>query len=192
MKLSSYAKKLGISYSTAFRLWKAGNLNGYQLPTGTIIINDDDNNGKEQKIALYARVSSSENKANLETQIQRLKNYASAKGYKISKEVSEIGSGINDNRKKLISLLSDKSVTTIIVEHKNRLTRFGFNYIKTLFENEERTIEVINEVDSDKQDLIQDFISIITSFCARIYGLRRSKRKTEEIIKKLKDEKNNL
>ena len=191
MKLSDYAKKLGISYSTAFRLWKAGNLNGYQLPTGTIIINDNDNKGKGQKIALYARVSSSENKTNLETQIQRLRNYASAKGYKVSNEVSEIGSGVDDNRKKLMWLLSDKSVTTIIVEHKDRLIRFGFNYIKTLLENEGRNIEVINEVDNNKQDLIQDFISIITSFCARIYGLRRSKRKTEEIIKKLKDEKNN-
>jgi len=192
MKLSDYAKKLGICYMTAFRYWKAGKLDGFTTSTGTIIITEKIPNIQqiqEVKIALYARVSSSENKSNLKTQIQRLENYAAAKGYKVSKEVSEIGSGINDNRKKLMSLLSDKSITTIIVEHKDRLTRFGFNYIKTLLENEGRNIEVINEVDNDKQDLIQDFISIITSFCARIYGLRRSKRKTEELIKKLENEK---
>ena len=79
----------------------------------------------------------------------------------------------------------------IIVEHKDRLTRFGFNYIKTLLENENRSIKIINEVENNNQDLFQDFVSIITSFCARIYGLRRSKRKTEEIIRKLKDEEDN-
>jgi len=71
------------------------------------------------------------------------------------------------------------------VEHKDRLTRFGFKYIETLMELQDRKIEVINNLDDDKDDLIQDFISIITSFCARIYGQRRSKRSTEKLIKEL-------
>jgi len=75
------------------------------------------------------------------------------------------------------------------VEHKDRLTRFGFNYIQILFNQLGKEIEVVNETKNDKEDLMQDFISIITSFCARLYGLRRSKRKTEKIIKELKNEK---
>ena len=70
----------------------------------------------------------------------------------------------------------------------NRLTIFGFKYIDILLKSHNKKIEVINLVDSDKEDLIQDFVSVITSFCARIYGQRRSKRKTEKLIKELEDE----
>ena len=75
----------------------------------------------------------------------------------------------------------------IIVEHKDRLTRFGFNYIDTLFRQHGRSIEVVNEAANDRDDLMQDFVSIITSFCARLYGQRGSTRKTERIIRELKD-----
>ena len=74
------------------------------------------------------------------------------------------------------------------MEHKDRLTRFVFNYIETLLKNRGGEIVVINQVTSDKEDLIQDFISVITSFCARIYGQRRSKRSTEKLIKELETE----
>ena len=73
-----------------------------------------------------------------------------------------------------------------MVEHKDRLSRFGINYILKLLESDGRTIEVVNEVDTDEQDIIQDFVSIITSFCARLYGKRRSRRKTEQLIEELK------
>jgi putative resolvase len=80
----------------------------------------------------------------------------------------------------------------LVVEHKDRLTRFGFNYIDTLFNYLNKKIEVVNNVDNDKEDLIQDFISVITSFCARIYGLRRSRRRTEKLIDALKNNKDLL
>jgi len=193
MKLSQYAKKLGIHYVTALRYWKAGKVKGFKTHTGTIVVTEDlcDSFG-ELKIALYARVSSTENKNNLEKQMERLKNYACAKGYKIHKEVMEIGSGINDSRKKLETLLKDKEINLIVVEHKDRLTRFGFNFLEILLNNEKRSIEVINSSESKREDLIQDFISIITSFCARIYGQRRCKRKTEKIIKELQENDSNL
>lgn len=190
MKLSTYAKKLGVSYKTVWRLWKQGNLDAYQLPTGTVIVKDELENKIPDKVCIYARVSSSENKDNLKRQSKRLEEYAIARGYQIYKVVEEIGSGVNDNRKKLTKLLKDKNYNKLIVEHKNRLTRFGFNYIQILFNQIGKEIEVVNEAENDKQDLMQDFISIITSFCARLYGLRRSKRKTERIIKELKNEKN--
>jgi len=189
MKLTDWAKKQGISYKTAWRLWKAKQLNAYQLPTGTIIVNDNKTVDLPDKVCIYARVSSSENKTNLEKQAERLEEYAIAKGYQIYKVVKEVGSGINDNRKQLNKLLVDKNYKILIVEHKDRLTRFGFNYINLWFEDVNKKIEVVNKSENDKTDLIQDFISVITSFCARIYGLRRSKRKTEKIIAELKDDK---
>lgn len=186
MKLSEYAKKLGICYHTAWRLWKSGKLDAYQLPTGTVIVKSEEEAKLPNKVCIYARVSSSENKDNLKRQAERLKDYAIARGYQVYKVVEEVGSGVNDTRKQLIKLLKDKSYKKLIVEHKDRLTRFGFNYIKVLFSEIGKDIEVVNESENDKEDLMQDLVSIITSFCARLYGLRRSKRKTEKIIAELK------
>ena len=110
-----------------------------------------------------------------------------AKGYRIVAIVKEVGSGVNDSRKKLINSLSRDDYSLIVCEHKDRLTRFGFNYIKVLLNKMGKDIEIINEAREEKEDLMQDFIAIITSFCARIYGLRRQKRKTECMIKCLEE-----
>jgi putative resolvase len=185
MKLTDYAKQNSVCYRTAYRHWKSGIIKGKQLPTGTIVVFDE----QEQTnygVVLYARVSSSENKSNLDSQVSRLRDYASAKGYKIEKEIKEIGSGLNDKRIQLESILKKDNWSKIIVEHKDRLARFGLNYLNVLLEKQGKSIEVINEVQEGKEDLMQDFVSIITSFTARLYGLRRSKRKTEQIIKGLK------
>jgi len=185
MKLSSYAKSKGISYQTAWKMWKRGELNASQLPSGTIIVN---NSSPISGVAIYSRVSSSENKTNLDAQAERLVQYCEAKGYQIVSIHKEIGSGINDNRKKLIKLLNEDNYSLIVVEHKDRLTRIGFNYIQVLLEKQGKSIEVVNLATEETADLMEDFVSIITSFCARIYGLKRSKRKTESIIKELEDE----
>jgi len=188
MKLSDYAKQKGISYRTAHRMWKRGELRGYQLSTGTIIIeNDLKNNG----VVIYTRVSSSENKSNLDSQASRLILYCEAKGYQIISVIKEVGSGVNDNRKKLIQLLNRDDYHLIVVEHKDRLTRIGFNYLKVLLNKQGKDIEVVNLASGEDEDIMQDFTSIITSFCARIYGLRRRKRKTECIIKCLKTDETN-
>jgi predicted site-specific integrase-resolvase len=84
--------------------------------------------------------------------------------------------------------LNDVELTHIIVEHKDRLTRFGFNYIENWMASRQCTIIVLNAVETDKEDLMQDFVSLVTSFVVRLYGLRRSKRKTEELIRKLSNE----
>ena len=190
MKLATYAKQHGISYKTAWRWFKAGKLPGFQMDTGTIIV-DGPTLAKVKtppKVAIYTRVSSTENKGNLDGQAQRLTDYCAAKGYQVAIIVKEIGSGVNDTRPKLLKLLIDSTVTLIVVEHKDRLTRFGFNYIAELLQMQGRQIEVINLTDNGKEDLVQDFVSIITSFCARLYGQRRSKRKTERLIAELQHE----
>lgn len=190
MKLSEYAKKLGISYRTAWRYYKQGKLNAYQTHTSTIIVREETQN-TEKSVAIYCRVSSAENKSNLEAQKNRLINYCAAKGYKIKKIITEIGSGVNDSRKQWLSLLKDKTINLIVIEHNDRFTRFGFNAYKLLLNNEGRDIEVVNEATNGKEDLIQDLVSIITSFCARLYGQRRCKRKTEKIIMELTNDKTN-
>jgi putative resolvase len=114
-----------------------------------------------------------------------LTQYAVAKGYTIYKVVKEVGSGLNDNRKKLNQILSDKSFTVLIVEHKDRLTRFGAHYIEILLSETGRKLELVNGVADDKEDLITDFAGVITSFCSRLYGMPRAKRKTEKLIQEL-------
>ena len=178
MKLSQFAKENSISYKTAWRMWKRGELEAIQLPTGTVVVKQK----SEQKsgVALYARVSSSDQKNDCERQLLRLREYAAARGYQIQKEVIEIASGLNDQRPKLSKLLTDKSIGKIIVEHKDRLTRFGFNYISQLMETDGRSIEVMIETDT-KDELVDDFVAVITSMAARIYGRRNSKLAAERI-----------
>ena len=185
MKLSDYAKSQGVSYRTAWSWWKKGIIKGRQLPTGTILVDVDARDTSAVVACIYARVSSSENKSNLDRQAERLTQYAVAKGYTIYKVVKEVGSGLNDNRKKLNSILSDKSFTVLIVEHQDRLTRFGANYIEILLSETGRKLEVVNGVADDKEDLMTDFAGVITSFCARLYGMRRAQRQTEKLIQEL-------
>ena len=165
---------------TLYRRIDDGSLDIVKSKTGRIFVKQD--LIKEQKIVIYSRVSSSENKSNLDSQADRLLQYCNAKGYKVHDIIKEVGSGLNDDRKKLIKILKDPSITKIVVEHKDRLTRFGFNYIKILSNAE---IEVVNNVDNNEQDLMQDFVSLVTSFCARLYGRRRTRRVTEKLINSL-------
>ncbi len=184
MKLSDYAKQQGISYRTAHRMWKRGELKGRQLSTGTILI---DTTTLVEGAIVYARVSSAENQSNLESQALRVERYCIARGYKIVGIVKEVGSGVNDARKKLIKMLKRDDYNLIVCEHKDRLSRVGFNYIKVLLNQMGKDVEVINEAREEREDLMSDFVSIITSFCARIYGMRRPKRRTECIIKCLEE-----
>ena len=186
MKLSQYARQQGISYRTALRWWRAGQIKGYQAPTGTIVVVEAEPVLKSQKVAIYTRVSSAEHRTNLERQAERLLHYSEARGYQVSQVVKEIASGVNDSRPKLLSLLKDTSVTLMVVEHRDRLTRFGFHYLETLLETQGRKIEVVNMAENDKEDLSADLVAIVYSFTARLYGQRRAKRKTERIVQELK------
>ena len=185
-KISQYAKLEKVQYRTIWNRIKSNKLKIERTKTGRLLIIVDDN--KINKVAIYCRVSSPENKDNLERQKERILNYCAAKGYQIEKVVCEIGSGLNDNRKKLEQLLLDTSITKIVVEHSDRFSRFGMNYIEKLLSLQDRTIEVINKQNNNRDDLMQDFVSIITSFTARLYGQRRTKRKTEQLIKELEKE----
>ena len=196
MKLSEYAKRIGVTRQTAHRWFKKGEIpHAVQLPSGTIYVPDEifDTKLKQDvgKTIVYARVSSSkQKKTNLETQAEQLTQFAIANGWVVDKIIKEVGSGLNDERKKLVELLlSDEPIARIIVEHKNRLTHFGFNYLEILAKKQGFEIIVINPTITDQEDLMQDFTSIITSFCARLYSRREAKQKTEAIIQTLNKEK---
>ena len=180
MRLSQYAKKMGVSYKTAFRWWKAGKLDAYQLDTGTVIVRDPAQPQEALSVALYARVSSADQKENLERQMQRLKDYAASKGYQVTKTVSELASGLNESRPKFLKLLTDASIGVIVVEHRDRATRFGFNYLEQLLAMQGRRLEVIFPSDTE-HDLLDDFIAVITSMASRISGRRTCKRRAEKI-----------
>jgi putative resolvase len=187
MKLSSYAKKLGIHYNTAYRMFKRGQIAGYQLPTGTVIIEEPIEKAVVEPedghlVAVYARVSSSENKKNLDTQAERLITWCNAQGWSVGKVVKEVGSGINDQRPKFLALLANPAIGRIVVEHKDRASRFGVAYIQTLLAMQKRELVVVNTADTAQDDLMGDFVAIITSFAARLYGRRRAKRKTEQVL----------
>lgn len=187
IKLSEYAKIMHRCYRTMWNKFHAGELpNAYADEHNSIYVRIGEDEEREKVSVIYCRVSSHDQKNDLERQVERLSDFAIRNGYIINRVYKEIASGLNDKRKELQKILEDEKVTTIIVENKDRLTRFGFNYIETLLKRNEVNIVVASEVeDGNKNDLIQDFISVITSFCARIYGQRRCKNNVKKILKEL-------
>lgn len=184
MKLSDYAKQQGVRYETAWRWFRDGKIKGHRVGKHTVMIDEGQEpvSDQQKKVAIYARVSSAENKTNLDSQAERLVGYCMAKGYQVSNVVKEVGSGVNDARPKFLALLEDRGATVIVVEHKDRASRFGVRYIESLLRMQGRSLEVVNQADNGTEDLLADLTSIIYSFCARLYGQRRAKRKTEQMV----------
>ena len=182
MKLSQYAKRAGVTYKTAWRWWKQGQLDASQTPTGTVIVREPVLPAPAPgRVARYARVSSADQQAGLDRQRQRLRDYAAAKGDIVAKAVSEMASGLNDHRPKLSKLLTDPTtIGTIVVEHQDRLTRFGYEDIRQLLETQGRHLEVLFPSETDDElvdDLVDDFVAVLTSLATRLYGRRTAKRR---------------
>ena len=181
MKLSVYAKQQGVTYQTAFKWFRTGNIpNARQLINGTILVDESKVDNIQEKIVIYCRVSNHTRKDEMEYQVQRCEEYCRSKGYSIDKIFKEVASGMNDNRKELWRMIESKP-SLIIVEHKDRLTRFGFNYLDKLLPQSGCKIEVINRDSENESDLLKDLVSIRTSFCCRLYGLRRGYNKAKKI-----------
>ena len=192
MKLSKYAEKIGVKRATATKWFHKGLIKGaYQLSTGTIIVPDEIFNEKESKngeTVIYTRVSSPERrKTDLEYQAKRMSDFCISNGWKIDRIIKEVGSGLNDSRPKLMELFDGKrNIKRIVVEHKDRLTRFGFNYLLALAEARGIEIIVADKTENWKDDLMMDFVSVITFFCARMYGQRRGKKKKDKMLEVIK------
>lgn len=185
MKLSQYAKKMGVTYQTAHKWFKNGQIEGaYQLSTGTIVVPDNKEEIKRTKTVIYARARKQDHTA----QVNRLVDFCLAKGWIVDDIIEDVGSGLNEDRKKLTKLLKDPTVKRIVVERKERLTRFGFHYLELLAELEGFEIVVANKApDDDKDELLADFKTLIASFCGRLYSKHRQKRKQDQLEKFLLD-----
>lgn len=150
-----------------------------QLPTGTWIVHVE--NSKEGGVALYARVSSADQKADLDRQLVRLTEHAVAKKMQIVDTVKEVGSGLNGHRKGMMRLLRDPKAQTILVEHRDRLMRFGFEYVEAALAAQGRNVVVI-EPEEMTDDIVRDLHEVIVSMCARLYGKRSAKNRAQKAL----------
>ena len=150
-----------------------------QLPTGRYyVIVPPDNDGRH---VVYARVSSADQKDDLDRQVGRVVEWATRQGFQPDEVVKEIGSGLNGNRPRLRKLVADHTVKTILVEHRERLCRFGFEYIEATLAGRGARVMVMDEDDLD-DDLVRDVTEVMTSLCARLYGRRSAKRRAERAV----------
>jgi predicted site-specific integrase-resolvase len=191
------AKMLGVDIQTIRRWEKKGLITGVRTPTNYRRFPESEIHrllGKfPQKIrcAIYARVSSSKQEVdgNLERQRLRLIEYAKEKGYEIIQVFSEQASGINENRKqlkKLIQLAVNKEIDVVLIEFKDRLARFGYSYLVDFFFSHNVKLEAIatKPPQDATSELMEDLLSIITCFAAKLYGKRSQqfKKKIEQVL----------
>lgn len=180
MRLSVWAELQGISYKTAWRMWKAKTLPvpAYQLATGTVVV---DAKPQVNGVALYARVSSSDQKGDLDRQLARLTEHAVNNKMVIVDAVKEVGSGLNGHRKGMIRLLGNAQAQTILVEHRDRLMRFGFEYVESALAAQGRKI-VVMESEETTDDIARDLHEVIAWMCARLYGKRSAKNRAQKAL----------
>lgn len=136
---------------------------------------------KVNGVALYARVSSSDQKSDLDRQLSRLTEYAIANKMTIVDAVKEVGSGLNGHRKGMMRLLADAQAQTILVEHRDRLMRFGFEYVESALSAQGRKLLVM-ESEEVTDDIVRDLHEVIVSMCARLYGKRSAKNRAQKAL----------
>jgi len=146
------------------------------------------------KVVIYARVSSRDQKEGLERQVEYLKNYCSSRGYQVAKIITDISSGLNESRnglKQLFKLVEGGEVTKVIVTYRDKLTRFGFKYLRQYFNSHGVEIEVIfDDEEKPEKELVEDLLAIVTSFAGKLYGMRSHKKKhlVEAVKNALRDD----
>ncbi len=182
MRLAEWARREGVHYQTAWKWFKEGTLPvpARQTATGTILV-DEPRAEDADGVALYARVSSSDQREDLERQVGRLAAWATTHDLTVTVTVAEVGSGLNGSRGKLKRLLADPAVGTVVVEHRERLARFGVEYVEAAMRGQGRRLVVIEEQEVD-DDLVRDITEVLTSMCARLYGRRSARRRAERAI----------
>ncbi len=181
MKLSVWAKQQGITYKTAWRMWNDGRLPvpAHQLPTGTVILDVPEQ--AATGVALYARVSSADQKADLDRQLARLSEYAAKQRLVVVDAVKEIGSGLNGHRRHMIRLLRNPQVNAVVVEHRDRLMRFGIEYVEAALAAQGRRLIVVDQSEVT-DDIVRDIHEVLVSMCARLYGKRAAKNRAARAL----------
>ncbi|MBB3101628.1 putative site-specific integrase-resolvase [Actinoplanes campanulatus] len=172
MNLKEWAAATGISYATARRRYESGTLPVPTYRIGRLIMVGEPVTGvtgDAGQTVVYARVSSADQEPDLDRQVARVTVWATGQRIGVDRVVTEVGSSLNGHRKKLLGLLRDPAVSTIVVEHRDRFARFGAEYVEAALTAQGRRLLVVDPAEAD-DDLVRDVTEILTSLCTRLYG----------------------
>ncbi|MEU0811464.1 IS607 family transposase [Streptomyces sp. NPDC005970] len=185
MNLTEWARTQRVHPQTAYRWFREGTLPvpAQRVGPRTILVNIDADAAVEVVggLGLYARVSSHDQKADLERQVARLARWAATTGDRVVRVESEIGSGVNGCRSKAKRLLADPAVTVVVVEHKDRLGRMNVELVEAALTATGRRLVVLDDGEVEG-DLVRDMVEVLTSFCARLYGRRSAKNRARKAL----------
>ena len=183
IRLQEWARQYGISRITAWRMFRDGTLppelQAHKVGSIVYVLADPD--AKPGRVVGYARVSSPEQKSQLDPQANRLWAWAGQNGIILDAVIQETASGLNDKRPKLLKLLADPTVQTILVEHRERLARFGVGMVDAMLKARGGGLLVIDAAEV-QDDLVRDMTEILTCFCARLYGRRSAANKAKRAL----------
>lgn len=201
-KPGDFAELLGVSVKTLQRWDREGILKANRTPTDRRYYTYDQylqfkgikTKNDNRETVIYARVSTRNQKEDLQNQVAFLRQFCNAKGMIVDQCIEEYGSGLNYNRKKwnrLLEEVMEQKVKTIVVTHQDRFIRFGYDWFERFCEKFHTTIVIVNNEElSPQEELVQDMISILHVFSCRLYGLRKYKnqiKRDEELVKELQD-----
>ena len=201
-KPKDFAELLGVSVKTLQRWDRDGILKANRTPTDRRYYTYDQylqfkgiqTENDIRDTVIYARVSTRNQKDDLQNQVEFLKQFCNAKGIIVNQCVEDFGSGLNYNRKKWNKLLDEvmaNKIKTIVISNKDRFIRFGYDWFEKFCEKFNTKIIIVNnETLSPNEELVQDIISILHVFSCRLYGLRKYKnqiKEDEEIAKELQN-----
>ncbi|MGP3732830.1 IS607 family transposase [Streptomyces sp. GDS52] len=182
MKLSEWAARNGVHYQTAWTWAKEGRMPVpvVQTPSGTWLVTEPAPQAAGRVVA-YCRVSSGDRKADLERQVARTMQGATSRGLAVADVVTEVDSGVDGRRRKLHRLLADPGVETLVVEHRDRLARFGVEHLEAALSATGRRLVVLDPAETT-DDLVRDITEALTSMCARLYDRRSAKKRAARAV----------
>ena len=188
MKLSDWARANGVHPKTAYRWWRTGTLPvpARQINARVILVDDAASASRAatelSAVGLYARVSSHDQRSDLDRQVARLSGWAEKAGARVVRIEAEVGSSMNGARAKVRRLLADPAVRTVVVEHRDRLGRMNVELVEAALSASGRSLVVLDPAEVD-DDLVRDMTDVLTSFCARLYGRRSARNRAEKALR---------
>lgn len=186
MNLTEWARLQGIHPQTAYRWFREGTLPvpAVRVNSRSVLIAPDAVAAPPAAggLGLYARVSSPDQKADLDRQVGRLAAWAAQTGQPVTRVETEIGSGMNGARPKVRRLLADPRVQAVVVEHRDRLGRMNTELVEAVLSAHGRRLVVLDDGELD-DDLVRDMTEVLTSFCARLYGRRSARNRAEKALR---------
>ncbi|AMC62879.1 IS607-like element IS1535 family transposase [Mycobacterium tuberculosis] len=189
MNLADWAESVGVNRHTAYRWFREGTLPVPAERVGRLILvkTAASASAAAAGVVLYARVSSHDRRSDLDRQVARLTAWATERDLGVGQVVCEVGSGLNGKRPKLRRILSDPDARVIVVEHRDRLARFGVEHLEAALSAQGRRI-VVADPGETTDDLVCDMIEVLTGMCARLYGRRGARNRAMRAVTEAKRE----